>query len=182
MNERGAVLVEAIFVLPVMLVLTFGAIEFGIAYNQKGNLEAATRAGARVGATIFSTPENPPFNNQMAHQVFTAVNAALLDGTTPGLKHLYIYKYGLPNPDTNGCGIDCVSYPVDPGNQNQFLDNPGGGGWPLADRNGCGLTPDKISVEIVGEHSLITKMIPAIPDQIDISSTSTLQFEPNACP
>jgi hypothetical protein len=181
-NERGAVLVEAIFVIPIMLALTFGAIEFGIAYNQKGNLEAATRAGARKGAVLFSVTENAQ-NTAMTDEVQTAVNAALADGTLPVLEGLYVYKAvpGFDPKQPGDCALDCVYYQAD-ANGSQFLAATPGAGWPSADRNGCGATPDKISVKVISHHDTITKIIPVLPNTITISSISTLQFEPNACP
>lgn len=49
-NDRGAAAVEFALVLPVLLVLVFGIIEFGRAYNLQTTLTAAARQGARVMA------------------------------------------------------------------------------------------------------------------------------------
>ena len=54
-GERGAAAVEFALVLPLLLVLVFGIVEFSIAYNHKQGLHAAAREGARLAAL----PQSP---------------------------------------------------------------------------------------------------------------------------
>jgi Flp pilus assembly protein TadG len=49
-GERGAAAVEFALVLPLLVVLVFGIVEFSIAYNHKQGLHAAAREGARLAA------------------------------------------------------------------------------------------------------------------------------------
>lgn len=49
-SERGAALVEFAFVLPVLLLIILGIIDFGRAYGAKQELIHATREGVRVYA------------------------------------------------------------------------------------------------------------------------------------
>ena len=49
-RERGASVVEFALVLPVLIVLVLGIIEFGHAFQVQGTLSAAAREGARVMA------------------------------------------------------------------------------------------------------------------------------------
>jgi Flp pilus assembly protein TadG len=49
-TERGAAAVEFALVLPILLVLLFGIVEFGRAFQVRATLEAAAREGARVMA------------------------------------------------------------------------------------------------------------------------------------
>ena len=49
MNRRGAVLVEAAFILPIMFMVTLGIIEFGRAMMVAQMVTTAAREGARVG-------------------------------------------------------------------------------------------------------------------------------------
>jgi Flp pilus assembly protein TadG len=51
-RERGAVLVEFVIVMPLLLGLVLGIITFGNWYNTKLNLSTAAREGARYGATL----------------------------------------------------------------------------------------------------------------------------------
>jgi Flp pilus assembly protein TadG len=49
-GERGAAAVEFAIVLPLLILLVFGIVEFAIAYNRQQGLHAAAREGARVAA------------------------------------------------------------------------------------------------------------------------------------
>jgi Flp pilus assembly protein TadG len=49
-NERGQTMVEFAIVLPVLCLLLFGAIQFGILFNSYVTLTDAVRAGARKAA------------------------------------------------------------------------------------------------------------------------------------
>ena len=47
-HERGAAAVEFALVLPILLLLVFGIVDFGRAYNAKISLSGAAREGARA--------------------------------------------------------------------------------------------------------------------------------------
>ena len=47
-SEHGTVAIEFALVAPILLVLVFGIVEFGRAYNAKVELSAAVREGARA--------------------------------------------------------------------------------------------------------------------------------------
>ena len=54
-DERGAVLVEAIIVIPIMMMITLGIVEYGGAYREDTTIAAASRAGARVASSLEKT-------------------------------------------------------------------------------------------------------------------------------
>ena len=58
-NERGQTLTEFALVLPILALLLFSVIQFGIAFNNYITLTDAVRAGARKGAVArrLSNPE-----------------------------------------------------------------------------------------------------------------------------
>jgi hypothetical protein len=49
-SERGASAVEFAIILPVLIMLVFGIIQFGVAYNKYISLTHAAREGARLAA------------------------------------------------------------------------------------------------------------------------------------
>ena len=51
-RERGAVLVEAAILIPLVVGLTFGAIEYGFAFNEQGTVRASTRTAARAASAV----------------------------------------------------------------------------------------------------------------------------------
>jgi Flp pilus assembly protein TadG len=53
--DRGAVAVEFALILPILIVLVFGIIDFGRAFNAQVTLSQAAREGARVAALCAGT-------------------------------------------------------------------------------------------------------------------------------
>jgi len=51
-HERGAAMVEFALILPLVLMLAFGAVSAALVYNHKLDLIHAAREGARYGATL----------------------------------------------------------------------------------------------------------------------------------
>jgi Flp pilus assembly protein TadG len=64
-DERGAAMVEFAMILPLLVLLTFGIIEFGVAFNASSNVSQSSRAGGRTAA-IFSTDPQLEFNAALA--------------------------------------------------------------------------------------------------------------------
>ena len=56
-RRRGAAVLEAALVLPLLMVVLFGSIEFGYAFFVKHSLQNAARSGARVGVVADSNAE-----------------------------------------------------------------------------------------------------------------------------
>lgn len=56
-RQRGAAAVELAIILPFLVVLVFGMIEFGIMFYDKAVLTNASREGARAGITGLGDPE-----------------------------------------------------------------------------------------------------------------------------
>jgi hypothetical protein len=50
-NQNGAAMVEFAIVLPLLLILVFGVIEFGVMFYNKAVITNASREGARAGIT-----------------------------------------------------------------------------------------------------------------------------------
>ena len=73
--ESGVELIESAFVLPLLLVLTMGMLDFGRAFHTKSVLDQAAREGARIA--VVTTPD--------ADLVTDKVNAVLASsGVTAG--------------------------------------------------------------------------------------------------
>lgn len=76
--EAGAAIIEFALVLPILILLVFGIIEFGYAFYQKEVLTNATREGARYGI-IMANPR--PTATQITDVVKTALTNASWDAT-----------------------------------------------------------------------------------------------------
>lgn len=75
-HERGAAAVEFAIVLPVLVMLLFGIIEFGAAYNRSQGLHAAAREGARLAALRQTT------RSQIEQRVLDALDGVVKDLTS----------------------------------------------------------------------------------------------------
>jgi Flp pilus assembly protein TadG len=92
-STRGQALIEFALALPMMLVLIFGAVEFGTALYDKAVVTNASREGARAG--IVAT--TPRLDNNGIHAVVSKYSKS----------HLLNYKTGAS--DTAVSVITCVA-------------------------------------------------------------------------
>ena len=196
-DERGAALIEAVIIVPLLLLLTFGAVEFGIGYSQKAGLETLARAGARR-----ASPEqgvDNPGNTQIGDDARDAVNAAVGQTSNPDLKYMYVYRMhfvgtGLPYASSLVSGFgdgkcggnpDCIEYRFDPATK-QFGAAVPGTTWPAipltSHRNACATAttnPDRVGVTVMGQFSFLSGLVGS--GKVDMTATSILQIEPTAC-
>ena len=104
-RERGAALVEFALVLSVLVLILFGIIEFGRAYNTKISLTHASREGVRVLAVTGDAEEavaatrhaTPTLDQALLGVTALGVTAS---GCTPGepteVKVTYPLTYDIP--------------------------------------------------------------------------------------
>ncbi len=64
-GEKGQTLVEFVLVAPVLLLILFGIVQFGVAFKNSVVVTDAVRAGARKAA-VSSTASNPTATTQQA--------------------------------------------------------------------------------------------------------------------
>lgn len=55
-NEKGASAVEFALILPILIILVFGIVQFGIAFNNYITITHAAREGARIAAVDLNNP------------------------------------------------------------------------------------------------------------------------------
>lgn len=167
-TERGATLVEAAVVFPLLFVALFAIVEFGLAFKNDLSVGHAAREGARAGATFGN---DPAANFLILREVEGTLGAAAIGKGT----QVEIY-----NP-VSGAG-DTYSY--EPG-------YAGGCDWkPCPDPDSLVYTPptwapqtrdvsapftDRIGVRITFTHEWITKFFAATSD---FSHDVDFQIEP----
>jgi Flp pilus assembly protein TadG len=198
-SERGAVLVEAAFVLPVLLLLIFGMIEFGLVFKDSLTLSEMVQAGARVGSELGSQSTDltasPPVDST-DFEILTAVMAAShpLNST---IQYVTIFNADGANGNVPaGCsGANAASVPgecnVYPGAYVESLGTtqPANfsnydSSWPPSSRNVTEQTvngfpgPDYIGVYISAIHSSVTGIVPG--GSIHLSDTAVLRLEPQS--
>ena len=79
-NRRGSAVLDAALVFPVLLLLTFGCVEFGHYFYIKHTLQGAAREGARAAATGVANSEvTTAVANTMSAAGISAYTVAIRD-------------------------------------------------------------------------------------------------------
>ena len=76
-SDRGAAMVEFAIVAPLLLLLVFGIIEFGRAYNAQNTLTHAAREGVRE----YAISQDPVAGELAAKNAATSLNKSLITAT-----------------------------------------------------------------------------------------------------
>ncbi len=187
-DDRGTALIEAAFVLPVVLILLFGIIEVGFLFRSGAVAVSATRAGARVAAAAYGDTMNYAVGPVRAAQqaavvdsVASSVSVELKNrGTTDTPVDLWIYYVAPgstnslpPSGNTTSCGSNCYLYTWNAGTA-AFVRSGASPGWALPDA--CGATLDSVGVLLRMRHTAI-----AAPVSLPINSiveTASMRLEP----
>jgi Flp pilus assembly protein TadG len=112
--EHGVIAVELALVAPVLLVLLFGIVEFGRAYNAKVELTGAVREGARVlaldsgdpvAATLAAAPglDDTTITVTTSGSPCTAGSQAWVEASYPFTLHIPFF--GTPTLDVEAKGV-----------------------------------------------------------------------------
>lgn len=99
-NRRGNAVLDAALVLPILLSLTFGTVEYGYYFFMKHSLEGAAREGARA-AIVPSTVSNTTVTTAVAN----ALNAAGLNSSTTTLDAKYTLSISPAVTSASGTAI-----------------------------------------------------------------------------
>ena len=188
-DERGATLVEFALIVPVLLLLVFGIIEYGVAFNADSNVNQSARAGGRTAA-ILSTDPQMEFNAAAAAATALSISPATISGNPQ------VCVGPISGSDTNPCnsaqaekltlvrqgGVWIVNVPGQSGPGIY----PPTDNWPVASRKfGCpsvGGAFDKVAVRVSIQHKLLVPGLFAIfwgnTNTPTLSATSVFQLEP----
>lgn len=169
-DQRGAAMVEFALILPLLALLTFGIIEFAVAFNTDSNINQAGRAGGRTAAILSTDP-------QMAFKAGAAAATSLnlQPGTVTGNPSVCIAKFNPAAPqqcDNNQFATKMtMSHPTGPNNPTWVMNNSVGDppagpytipdNWPVASRefgcpkNGNPGIYDKVIIRVVARHKLL---------------------------
>jgi Flp pilus assembly protein TadG len=171
-GERGAVLVEAALVFPVLMLIVMGIIEFGLAMSNLATVGASTRAGSRT-AVIYSRQAGYDI------QAVAAVEATLTSVNNATPQSLWVYR--VDPTSTNGspvgfptfanCTTDCQQYTW---NGSAWI-LTGGNGWASTAMNACISPLDQLAVRVRVRHEFISGMFGA---NITLTDHTVMRLEP----
>ena len=164
-RERGATLLEFALVAPVLLLLIFGAFEYGMFFKDYLTVSNTTRTGARVGSAAGSSADAD-------YQIIQAVKAAAtaLPGGANAIQQISIYKAsstgGGPTSTcqtTSSAADKCNTYTASAFAQPATSFGCGAGSidsaWcPTTRVDSQALGPDYLGVWVKTTHTFMTKL------------------------
>lgn len=178
-GERGAALVEAAVIIPLVVLLTFGTIEYGFAFNEQGTVHNATRNAARAAST---QPDASA----------AAFEASATNALDPALQNLsngtpleaWIYK-AVESPVGSGiyvrpasCSTNCRTYS---GWDGATFVNVTGDAWDAAERGACAGATDRVGVYVRVEHDFLTglPLTASASNSLILTSNTIMALEPS---
>lgn len=173
-DQRGASMVEAAFVFPVVALITFATIEFGLIFLSQSTALNSAQAGVRQAAAQIPTAADPvTAYDAVRDEVVDSIGALSQRGTPVDL---WIYRADADGgpvgaTDFDSCATECRIYRWD---GTTFLYQSGN--W--ADPDACifdGDGVDSVGVYVTVSHAPITGMV---FDTLALDEHSTAQLEP----
>ena len=194
LGERGAVVVEAALVTPLLMALLLGIIEVALLMKDDVALTSAVRNGGRTasanagagpggvdeGGDCISpcSPANVPKFAQMAANAIQSAGSAL---PKDSIKELWVYKANDKGyPGANGstemvCGTNCVKFKWIP-NRTVPQFRYQSGTWTSSQVNACANnSPDSVGIYMRAQHDFLTGFF---TNHVDIEDHAVFAFEP----
>jgi Flp pilus assembly protein TadG len=174
-KERGTVLVEAAVVLPLLIVLVLGIVEYSVAFNKSATVANASRAGARTASAL---PKDSVYSTKAAD----AVAAALTSLGSSAPEEVWIYKVDPATADSPigsfGSCTDCVGYTWNPSTGTFNTSAPlGANAWTANEQNACvdSTHPDRIGVYVKATHKYLSGVFGS---QRTLEARTVMRLEP----
>lgn len=175
-RERGAVLVEAALVVPLVMFLTFGAIEFGFAFNEQGTTRSATRSAARAAST---QPRADVADFERAAVDTLDASARNLANGVPVFALVYEFT-GTEITSEAACAAssNCAVYEWDTSVPPGRFVRSGGDDWLPTERNACAGETDRVGVFLAVHHGWLTGLPFNLSGGVTITSNTVMALEP----
>lgn len=170
-DDRGSVAVEAALVIPALLLLIVGLLEFGLAFKDQLGITSAVRAGARIAA---AEPRYANFATDAAAAV--AKEGSAVDFS--GVQALWVYQAdSTGHPEGAGgtfgsCTTNCVKFVWSAGTK-AFVQS--GGSWPATSQDACQGQQDSLGVYLQLKHTGVTNLIFS---SLGLDSYTVMRLEP----
>lgn len=176
-NERGAAAVEAALILPLLIVLTFGIIEFALLMRDHTATTSLVRAGARTASAL-------PRDTKMIAATVAAMEQAGSALPKDSYEEMWIYSAnvnGYPGNaanttfDASTCTKDCIRYAWNA--KRDTFEQVSGTTWDPNSINACAGDPNSqtVGVYLKAKHTWITGLF---YKETMVSDRAVLKFEP----
>jgi TadE-like protein len=171
---RGQAMVETALILPILLLIVLGTLEFGFAFDHNLTLEYATREGARTGSAL-ANGGGPLGCNSLAGQspnaasvdpaIVAAVERVLTSHGSPvildNVGEIHIFRADATGNETSDVNVWTYTPgtgPIVDGTPLDFTPDPSQQGWPACGRDNSGANPDFLGVSLSYTYHLQTPL------------------------
>ncbi|MEO3936008.1 TadE/TadG family type IV pilus assembly protein [Dermatophilaceae bacterium Soc4.6] len=164
-RTRGAAAVEAALVLPVVIALFVGIVEFGLIFKDALAISSAVRAGGRMASA-------EPLKRAFATDAATQVGLSMAAVNTTGAATLYVYDPDLfPEPlkSCNGSSSGCLTF--------SWSAAAGKFGIPSGAWDKCNSLSTKVALLLSVQHKGMTSVPYASPT---LTEKAVFAFEPTS--
>jgi Flp pilus assembly protein TadG len=177
-RDSGVVAVETVFVSMLLVVLLFGIVESSFLFKDYLSVSAATRAGARMGASQPRNSGSPDFAQLSANQVTNSIT----DLNPANLQQVWVYQ---SDPATNkpigftdfsNCSV-CVKFAWSAGK----LTPTGGTTWAATSQNACPGDPLRVSLGVYIQYKHSSPLGFFFKNLI-VSQSTVMWVEPTTAP
>ena len=172
-------------ILPLLILIVLGTLEFGFVFDHHLTLEYATREGARAGAALAHGGTGPPGcanASEVDPRIIAAVQRVL---TSPGspvvlnrVSEIHIYRAGTDGeelatnvwrysagmgPTVDGVPLNFVQFSV---------------AWPACTRNNSAVNTQSLGVSLSYNYGLQTPFVYILGGGIDMTDRTVMQLNP----
>lgn len=174
-------MVEAAIVLPVLLLVLFGILEFGLMFRTALTISDATRSGARVAA---AQPRLDGFHTSAAAAVSGALSAAGVPDDQVGMLVVYradpttggLRSGGTTDAQIEGCTTDCWKFRWNTATSRYEVlgATPS---WPASRQYACGIESqtDYLGVYVKATHEFLSGFF---RDEQTLTERTVMRLEP----
>jgi hypothetical protein len=141
--------------MPLLVLLLFGIIEWGLAFKTTLTVSSATRSGARTGSAM---PRQADYETAVRQAVESSLGA--LSGNAEPME-LWVYKAGsngFPEGFSSFSGCPATSCWKFTWDGDEFVAQPGYG-WPATSQDACAGGADELGVYVKVRHNFVSGML-----------------------
>lgn len=174
-RERGASLVEAAFLLPLLILLAIGLSEVGFLVVDYLTVSNSAREGARTGAAAANFNQGGIDADDL---ILAAVEESACNLTFGDLEEVRIFKADSSGqPIVGSVNVYSPTGPLACGSSTTNLGCDNGCPWAPSGRDRVPPTLDVLGVEVTFSHEDVTGLFPF--PQVNWSETAVMQIEPD---
>jgi hypothetical protein len=166
-------MVETAILMPLIILLVFGVVEFSSAFHDSSITADAARAGGRIAS---AQARNPSYATNAAEAVAAALKTLPADAP----QELWIYRansagYPGTGSDFSACATKCIKYTWNSTTRDWNYASPSGSGWDALLHQVCSEPFDEIGIYVDIRHDFVTQLFGA---SVDLDDHSVFRFEP----